>query len=95
MNASHGLLTLIWLVLANLPWCGQRLLWVLPTKPPKALRWCVLELPLYYALALAVSWAVEYHQEGHISPQDWEFYVISVCLFLSMGFPCFVYKVLR
>ena len=51
-------------------------------------------LTLLYFLAGAVALYAEYATLGQISPQGWEFYAVTACLFLVFSFPGFVYKVL-
>ena len=95
MSLTQGLLLIIWLVFANLVWCSSRFLLFIPTPTaPKNMAWCVLELLAWYGITLAISWWVERETLGHISLQDWEFYVITLCLFVVFSFIGFVGRVL-
>ena len=90
----------VWLVLlaaavaANLPFLNERLFVVGPRRSPKGLGWRVLELALLYALVLGLGFALE-TREGQRHPQNWEFYAVALCLFLTLAFPGFVWRYLR
>lgn len=95
MLSNDGLLLILMLLTANLPWFSDRFLYCLPlAKAPKNLAWCLLELILLYFVTGALAMYVEYASVGQVAPQDWEFYAITACLFLVFSFPGFVYKVL-
>jgi Na+(H+)/acetate symporter ActP len=86
-------LLLITLIFANLPWCSERLFLIIPIKQtPKHLAWCLFELiTLYFVFGLIVRYA-ERSIMGQVAPQKWEFYAITVCFFLVLAFPGFVYR---
>ncbi|MCM5678374.1 DUF2818 family protein [Schlegelella sp. S2-27] len=90
----------VWLVLlaaavaANLPFVNERLFVVGPQRAPKGLGWRVLELALLFALVLGLGFALETRQ-GQRHAQNWEFYAVSLCLFLTLAFPGFVWRYLR
>jgi hypothetical protein len=85
---------------ANLPWFSNKLFYVLPIRsaaivnPNKNIGWCLLELVILYFLVGAIAIYAEFSTLGQVSPQDWEFYTVTACLFLVFAFPGFVYKVL-
>jgi hypothetical protein len=90
----------VWLViglaflLANLPFFNERILGVVPIKSGAKTWWLRLfELVLLYFLAGAVGKAIE-HSQGQIHMQNWEFYVVTVSMFLTFAFPGFVYRYL-
>jgi Protein of unknown function (DUF2818) len=89
----------VWLVLAlalvaaNLPFVSQRLLGVMPMRAPKSLGMRLLELLALYLVVGAAGLLLEQHA-GQIAPQTWEFYAITVTLFLTIAFPGFVYRYL-
>ncbi|MGH6625025.1 MAG: DUF2818 family protein [Burkholderiaceae bacterium] len=89
----------IWLVIvvafcaANLPFINQRLLAVVPLSRPKTLALRLAELAFFYLVAGALGLALEKHA-GQIAPQGWEFYAITLALFLTFAFPGFVYRYL-
>lgn len=80
---------------ANLPWFSNRVFYLIPLKrQEKNIGWCLLELVILYFIAGAVAHYAEYATFGQISPQSWEFYAVTACLFLVLSFPGFVYKFL-
>lgn len=90
----------VWLVLAvavvaaNLPYFNERLLLVGPRRAPKAVWWRLLELALMAVLTFALGSALE-ARIGQRHDQDWQFYIAAVCLFVTLGFPGFVWRYLR
>jgi len=92
--------TAVWLVLAmaviaaNLPYFNERLLLVGPRRVPKAVGWRLLELLLMAALTFALGSMLE-ARIGQRHAQGWEFYAAASCLFITLGFPGFVWRYLR
>ena len=90
----------IWLVLllmalaANLPFVNERLFVLGPRRSPKALGWRMLELLVFGAIATAIGMLLEAHA-GQRQFQGWEFYVVMLCLLLTLAFPGFVWRYLR
>lgn len=90
----------IWLVLAvavaaaNLPYFSERLLLVGPRRAPKAVGWRLLELALLAVLTFVLGAALE-ARIGQRQSQGWEFYAAATCLFITLGFPGFVWRYLR
>ncbi|MCV2360881.1 MULTISPECIES: DUF2818 family protein [Roseateles] len=90
----------VWLVLltaavaANLPYFSHRLLLVGPVRRPKAVGWRLAELAILACLTLALGFALE-ARIGQRHPQGWEFYGAAICLFITLGFPGFVWCYLR
>lgn len=90
----------VWLVLAvavlaaNVPYFSERLLLVGPRRAPKAPAWRLLELALMAVLTFAVGTLLE-SRIGQRHAQGWEFYAAGACLFITLGFPGFVWRYLR
>ncbi len=90
----------VWLVLAvavlaaNAPYFNERLLLVGPRRSPKAVSWRLLELALMAVLTFGVGALLE-SRIGQRHPQGWEFYAAGACLFITLGFPGFVWRYLR
>ena len=90
----------VWLVLAvaviaaNLPYFNERLLLVGPRQAPKSAWWRLLELGLMAGLTFALGSALE-ARIGQRHSQGWEFYAAAACLFITLGFPGFVWRYLR
>jgi hypothetical protein len=90
----------VWLVLAtaviaaNLPYFNERLLLVGPRQAPKSAWWRLLELALMAGLTFALGSLLE-ARIGQRHAQGWEFYAAAICLFITLGFPGFVWRYLR
>jgi len=84
------------LVCANLPFLNQRFFALIPLKKSsdsgyrKSLWLRVAELLISYFLLGALAFFME-SLIGNSSPQDWQFYAVSACLFIVFSFPGFVY----
>lgn len=86
-----ALLTLA-VVLANLPFLSERLFLVGSFRAgEKPVRWRLLELAAYYALTAAVAYWME-SRLGPVYSQRWEFFAVTVCLFLVFAYPGYVYR---
>jgi hypothetical protein len=92
--AAVWLVILVSTVAANLPFVTERLFIVGPRRDPKPLAWRLLELLVLWALTLAIGFVLE-ARIGQRQPQGWEFYAAFGCLFLTLGFPGFVWRYLR
>ncbi len=90
MNAAVILLVLAFIA-ANLPFLSERRLLVLPSPNGKTLSWRLLELVGLYFIVGLVAWLVERNM-GAAHPQRWEFYAVTVCLFLVFAYPGYVYR---
>ncbi len=87
-------LIVIGLVAANVPFLTERLFLVFPRRHGhKSLGWRLLELLAFYLLVGVVARLLE-ARAGSVYPQNWEFYVITLCLFLVFAYPGFVYRYL-
>ena len=92
-SASVGLVILLAVLAANLPFVSQRLLGVMSLKQPKILAVRLAELVMLYLVVGGVGLLLE-NKAGQIAPQGWEFYAITATLFLTLAFPGFVYRYL-
>ncbi len=88
-----GVVLLLALLAANLPFVNHRILLLGPQRAPKSLAWRLLELVLLYFVVGGVGLALE-KQAGQIAPQGWEFYAVTGAMFLTLAFPGFVYRYL-
>ena len=80
------------LFMANLSWISDKWLGIAGTINQLWHRFAAL-LPAYF-ITLVIAYFVEQLVMGQVWPQGWEFYSITVCLFLVFSFPGFVYHVL-
>lgn len=89
----------VWLVLvlalfgANAPFVSDRFFLVVPLKQIKAWWMRVFELLALYFVVGGISLAVE-QRLGQIYPQHWEFYAVSLSMFVVLAFPGFVVRYL-
>jgi hypothetical protein len=92
-----------WLVIAiaiaaaNLPFFNEKVFAIAPVRwarqrKPLVVR--LLEMIALYFVVGAIGFALEANI-GTRFPQTWEFYAISACLFLVLGFPGFIMRYLR
>ena len=93
LSLQTGVLILVALLAANLPFVNHRLLVIGPVRQPKSLVWRLLELVLLYFMVGGMGLAME-HSAGQIAPQGWEFYAVTGAMFLTLAFPGFVFRYL-
>jgi len=100
MNQTLAIAVLIALmaVAANIPFVSERLLGVVPwhrreagAAKPFWLR--LLELLVLYAVVIAIGFAFE-SRLGNRFAQTWEFYAITLAVFLVCAYPGFVWRYL-
>lgn len=93
-NAAIWAVLLAAVVAANWPYFSDRILLVGPKRAPKPAGWRLLELFLLALLTLALGFALE-ARIGQRQEQGWAFYAAAACLFITLGFPGFVWRYLR
>lgn len=81
------------LIAANVPFLSEKWMTVIPLRSPKGFAARLFELLLFYGLVGGFAVFLE-HRAGQISPQGWEFYAITLTVFLTLAFPGFVYRYL-
>lgn len=88
-----AILVILAIIAANLPWLTERVfIFHDPGEGGKKfwmrfLEWCVL-----FAIVGAIAIGLEVKATGASHAQDWEFYAVSVCLFLIFALPGFIYR---
>lgn len=87
------LLLLLAAFAANLPFFTPRFLGVYKLGNPKPPSLQCFEMLLGYLLVGVAGLFFEQHL-GQIAPQDWQFYVVTGVLFITLAFPGFVYRYL-
>jgi hypothetical protein len=94
MSWTVAAVVLLAMVLANLPFLSERLFLVRAFENGrKPGVWRLVELVAYYAITGAIVWWIE-SRLGPVYTQRWEFYAVTVCLFLVFAYPGFVYRFL-
>ncbi|NDC08190.1 MAG: DUF2818 family protein [Oxalobacteraceae bacterium] len=80
---------------ANFPYFSESVFGFFRSKQgPKSPFIRILELLILYFLVLGVAYAIE-SSIGNAFAQGWQFYAVTVCLYLVLGFPGFVHRYLR
>lgn len=80
---------------ANLPFLNERLFAFIPLKAPRKSAWLrVLELLVLYFAVGAFAYVLE-SSIGNVFAQVKEFYMVTVPLFVVLGFPGFIIRYLR
>ncbi|GAB3544745.1 DUF2818 family protein [Noviherbaspirillum agri] len=80
---------------ANLPFMNERLFLVMPIGRQAKPFWLrLIELVILYFVVRGVAYLLE-ARIGNVFVQQWEFYAITVCLFLVLAYPGFVVRYLR
>ncbi|MEM7292833.1 MAG: DUF2818 family protein [Pseudomonadota bacterium] len=78
------------LLAANLPWLSDRAFFVFSVGVKReAIR--LLEWLSLYAVFLALGLGLERMTNGEVYAQDWEFYAVTVLIFLVFAIPGFIY----
>ena len=93
-NAAIWAVLLAAAIAANLPYFSNRILLVGPKRAHKPAGWRLLELLLLALLTLALGFMLE-ARIGQRQEQGWAFYAAAACLFITLGFPGFVWRYLR
>lgn len=80
---------------ANFPYFSESIFGLFRRKQaPKSPFVRIAELLILYFLVIGVAYAIE-SSIGNAFPQGWQFYAVTVCLYLVLGFPGFVHRYLR
>jgi hypothetical protein len=82
------------LLLANLPWLSQRCFLILQCDT-KSMWLRLLEWLVLYFVVGGIALLLEQRAMGAIHPQDWEFYAVTLALFMVFAFPGFIYRHVR
>ncbi len=94
-SAASWIVIVLMAVAANLPFLTERLFGLKSLKQSRKPGWLrIIELLVLYFLVLGFARGVE-SSFGNTFAQGWQFYAVTVCLFLVLGFPGFVHRYLR
>lgn len=86
-----SLYLLFGVVLANLPWLGKNIFFVL-AKPKKTAFFTLLEWLVYFFIFLGLGLGLENKINGTVHAQDWEFYAVMVLMFMVFSIPGVIYQ---
>ncbi len=98
-SIASYLLIVLALLAANLPFLSERFLGLIPLKSVakksiKSLWIRLLELSLLYFVVGGIAYFVE-NKIGNVFAQRWEFYAVTICLFIVLAYPGFVFRYLK
>ena len=95
VNLSSWFVILLAILAANLPFLNEQIFAFVPLRTPVKSFWTrLLELAILYGLVGAAAHLLE-SRMGNAFPQGWEFYAVTICLFIVLAYPGFVYRYLR
>jgi hypothetical protein len=95
VGIASWLVVVIAIAAANLPFFNDKVFALIPaTWQRKPLIVRLAEMVVLYFVVGSIGFALEGHI-GNRFTQTWEFYAISGCLFLVLGFPGFIVRYLR
>ena len=99
VGIASWLVIVIAIAAANLPFFNDKLFALIPVTWPgkstgKPLIVRLAEMVVLYFVVGSIGFGLEGHI-GNRFTQTWEFYAISGCLFLVLGFPGFIVRYLR
>jgi hypothetical protein len=92
LSLETWLVILVALVAANLAFMSPRFM-LIKTLTRKHVGWCLLEMLVWYCLVGVFSYFLE-QMIGNVFPKRWEFFAITICLFLVAAFPGFIWRFL-
>ena len=91
-NAALILITIA-IVVANLPWMSERVFFFFhPADGHKSAWWRWAEWLVLYFIVGGTALGLEHKVTGQIYAQEWEFYVVTLCLFMIFALPGFLYR---
>jgi hypothetical protein len=92
-TATTWVLLIFAFIAANLPWLNNKLFFFrTPASGAKWAGWRWLEWLLLYFVTGALALGLEQKLNGEIYAQGWEFYAVTLCLFLVFALPGFIYQ---
>jgi hypothetical protein len=105
LSFASWIVVAVALAAANLPFANERVFGFISLKPaqsgqgsakPGAKPFLVrlLELLVLYFLVGAIAFLLE-SRIGNVFAQRWQFYAVTVCLFIVLAFPGFTVRYLR
>ncbi len=94
VSLSSWFVILLAVLAANLPFFSERLFAIVPIPISFKPFWLrLIEMFFLYGLVGAVAHLLE-ARIGNVFEQKWEFYAITGCLFIVLGYPGFVFRYL-
>ena len=92
LDLAVNILLITAIVLANIPFIfGNKLFLVMPVAQ-KGIWLTLGEWFLYYLLMGLFSYLLELKAMGNVHSQGWEFYTVTLFMFMIFAFPGFIYR---
>jgi len=92
LSVEGFLLLLAAIVAANLAFTSTKFLWFKNVKH-KHVGWCLLEMFVWYCAVGLIGYLLE-SSIGNVFAKRWEFFAVTICLFLVAAFPGFAWRFL-
>jgi len=92
INQAVWLLLVTAIVLANIPFILSNRLFVFLKVPEKSVWINLAEWFLYFIVTGFFAYMLENKSMGHVAQQGWEFYTITLFMFMIFAFPGFIYR---
>ena len=86
-------LVFIALVLANLPWFTEKLFAVKSLPEGKTFSTRLIEWFVFYFIIGSIALGLETKLNGARHEQGWEFYVVTLCLFMVFALPGVIFQI--
>jgi hypothetical protein len=92
LNQSVWLLLVTAIVLANIPFFMANRLFLVIKVAHKSVLVNFIEWFFYFAMTGLLAYLLEKKSMGHVASQGWEFYTITLFMFIIFAFPGFIYR---
>ncbi len=92
MNQAVWLLVATAIVLANIPFILSNRLFIFIKVPEKSIWINLTEWFSYFIVTGFFAYQLENKSMGHVAEQTWEFYTITLFMFMIFAFPGFIYR---
>jgi DNA integrity scanning protein DisA with diadenylate cyclase activity len=92
LNQAVWLLLVTAIVLANIPFILSNRLFLFIKVPHKSIVVNLIEWFFYFILTGIFAYLLENKSMGHVAEQTWEFYTITLFMFIIFAFPGFIYR---
>ncbi len=92
LSQAVWLLLVTAIILANIPFILGNRLFLFIKVPHKSIVVNLIEWFSYFVLTGVFAYQLEMKSMGHASQQTWEFYTITLFMFMIFAFPGFIYR---
>jgi len=92
LELAVNILLITAIVLANIPFIIKDKLFLLVPVSNKSIWLTLIEWFIYYFLMGVFAYLLELKAMGNVHPQGWEFYTVTLFMFMIFAFPGFIYR---